>query len=308
MTRITAHTSRARSPKRSVERPADSRGLARGQTVMLALLSASIAWCYWPVIASLIKDWHGDPNYSVGQLVPFAALYLVWHDRDALRKLRIKVCWWGLLPIVVAFRARHFGMLHMYESAERYSLLLTIVGAVLLAAGWRIAWRSRWILLFLFLMVPLPGRIHNMISGPLQTYATTGTVFVLELFGMTVSREGNSMVLNDSVPIAVAEACSGLRMLTAFIVVSAVLAYIANRPTWQKVTLVASSIPIAIVCNLARLSATAVLFVVADSATAKTFFHDFAGVSMMPLAVALMVAVLWLMRAITIPEAEPSRS
>lgn len=308
MTRAASHTRRARSSARSVVRPAESGGMNRGQTVMLALLSASIAWCYWPVIASLIKDWQGDPNYSVGQLVPFAALYLVWHDRDALRKLAIRPCWWGLLLIAVAFRARYFGLDRMYESAERYSLLLTIVGAVLLTAGWRRAWRAKWILLFLFLMIPLPGRVHNMISGPLQTYATTGTVFVLELFGMTVSREGNSMLLNDSVPIAVAEACSGLRMLTAFIVVSFVLAYIANRPTWQKVTLVASSIPIAIVCNLARLSATAVLFVVADSATAKTFFHDFAGVSMMPLAVALMVAELWLMQALTMPDAEPSRS
>ena len=260
-----------------------------------ALILAGVLWSYWPIARSLFKDWQQDDNYSVGQLVPLAALYLLWHERARLRSLEIQPCWWGIGVIGLAVAGRAYGLLFLYESAERYSLVLTVVGIVLLVGGRKVFRQTFWILMFLFLMVPLPGRIHNLISGPLQTQATGGAVVLLELFGVTVTREGNIILLNDSVPLAVAEACSGLRMLTAFVVVSAVLAYLVRRPRWQKVVLIASSIPIAIACNLARLCVTAVLYLVSTSEIAGLFFHDFAGLAMMPLAVLILSGELWVL-------------
>jgi exosortase/archaeosortase family protein len=102
--------------------------------------------------------------------------------------------------------------------------------------------------------------------------------------------------------VAVAEACSGLRMLTAFVVVSATLAYLVNRPRWQKGVLLVSSVPIAIACNLARLVVTAALFGAGYSKAAGTFFHDFAGLVMMPLAVFILAGELWLMKRLVIPD------
>ena len=267
-----------------------------------AALAAALIWSYWPTILDLIKDWRGDPNYSVGQLVPFAAVYLLWLQRATLRKLKPTACWWGIGLLALALAGRAFGVLFLYESAERYALVLAILGLVLLVAGRGVFWKLRWLLLFLFLMVPLPGKIHNMISGPLQGYATIGTVFVLEVAGITVEREGNVIVLNETTPIAVAEACSGLRMLTAFVIVAAVLAFIVGRPRWQKAVLVLSSVPIAIACNLARLFATAVLYLLVSSSTAELFFHDFAGVSMMPLAIVMMLGELWLLNKLVLPD------
>ena len=91
-------------------------------------------------------------------------------------------------------------------------------------------------------------------------------------------------------------------MLTAFVVVAATLAYVVERPRWQKAVLVISSVPIAIACNLARLCVTAVLYVVASSETAERFFHDFAGLSMMPLAVLILAGELFLMARLVVPE------
>ncbi len=156
--------------------------------------------------------------------------------------------------------------------------------------------------MFLFLMVPLPGKIHNLISGPLQTQATTGAVFLLELLGVIVTRQGNVIVLNNTIPLAVAEACSGLRMLTAFMIVAATLAYFVNRPAWQKTVLVISSIPVAIICNLIRLVVTAQLYLVTSSEIAEKFFHDFAGLVMMPLAILMLIGELILMDKLILPE------
>ncbi len=266
----------------------------------------ALLWSYWPILVSLVKDWQSDDDYSVGQLVPLAALYLLWRERSALRKCRVRPCWWGVAVILIAFVGRAYGLVFLYDSAERYSLVLTVVGVVLLVGGWGVFRQVFWILMFLFLMVPLPGRVHNLISGPLQTQATTGAVFLLELFGVTVTREGNVILLNNDIPLAVAEACSGLRMLTAFVVVAAVLAYLVTRPRWQKIALLVSSIPIAIACNLGRLCVTAVLYIVASSETAELFFHDFAGLAMMPLAVLILLGELWLMNKLVTPEEAPT--
>ncbi len=275
--------------------------------VALAAVIAAFVYCYWTTILDLFKEWQVNDNYSVGMLVPVAALYLIWQEREGLRKIEIKPCWFGLLPIVLAYFARDFGLRDLYESAERYALVLTIVGVVMLLAGWRVFLKLFWVMGFLFLMVPFPGKIHNLISGRLQEQATSGAVFVLELFGTAVTHEGNVLVLNGETQVAVAEACSGLRMLTAFIVVGCVLAYVVNRPRWQKIVLVISTIPVAILCNLIRLVVTAWLYTLFSSQLAERFFHDFAGWTMMPLAILILAGELWLMSVLVIPDEKSSR-
>jgi len=268
----------------------------------ISLLLAAFTWTFWSTFASLIKDWRTDDNYSVGALVPFAALYLLWADRHRLAYIPLAPCWWGVPLILLGFLSRFLGLVYLFESAERFGMLLAFIGLVVLLAGAAVASKLKWLLFFLFLMFPLPGKIHNLISGPLQTFATKGAVFGLELFGVTVAREGNRLVLNDQTPLAVAEACSGLRMLTAFIVVAYAFAYLVERPAWQKVTLVLSSIPIAIFCNIIRLDVTAALFLFTNSELAEVFFHDFAGLTMMPLAVILLFSELWILNKLLLPD------
>lgn len=253
----------------------------------------------------LMSDWKGSDDYSAGQLVPLVALLFLWIERKKLKKCELKPFWLGGITLLVfAQAARAFGLLFMYESAERYSLVLTIAGLVLTVAGWRVFCCVKWILLFLFLMVPFPGRVHNMISSPLRNLASTGSVFVLEAF-IKVGRQGNVLTLNEDTTVGVAEACSGLRMLTAFIIVAAFIAYMVKRPRWQKTVMLLSSVPVAIVCNIIRIVVTAVLMLLVNAEIAEKFFHDFAGLVMMPVAVMLMFGELWLMDQLIVPEAKP---
>ena len=114
-------------------------------------------------------------------------------------------------------------------------------------------------------------------------------------------------MLNKDTPMAVAEACSGLRMLTAFIIVAAFMAYMVNRSRRKKVVLLLSSIPVAMMCNILRLCFTAALILFVSAEVAEKFFHDFAGLAMMPGAVLLMFGELWLMDKLTMPDPHPQR-
>jgi len=266
------------------------------------MLLVITAWSYWGIMVGLLHGWHSNYDYSAGQLVPLVAAFLVWRERKILKQCTLQPCWSGGITLVLLAQAtRTYGLLFMAQSIERYSLVLTVAGLVLMVAGWQVFRRVLWILLFLFLMVPLPTRIHNLISGPLQTMATTGSVFVLEAFGASVSQQGNVVMLNENTPMAVAEACSGLRMLTAFVIVAAFMAYMVKRSRRQKAVLLLSSIPIAVMCNILRLCVTAVLFMLASTEVAEKFFHDFAGLAMMPAAVMILFGELWLMDKLILP-------
>jgi exosortase len=278
-------TARGHAPTRT---PASHRVLA------LAAIVAAFLWAHWATLTDLVHDWDTNDNYSVGLLVPPTALYLLWLRRRQLAETALRPCWWGAVVIGGAQAARLFALAQQFPSGDRYAMVLSLVGLVLLMGGVALTRQVGWILAFLFLMVPLPNRLHNAISLPMQELATTGAVVLLELLGTVVVREGNVMLLNGDTPVAVAEACSGLRMLTAFVVVAAFMAFVLRRPAWQRIALVASSVPIAIVCNLVRLVATAELFVLVSSDIGERFFHDFAGLTMMPLAVLMLVGELWL--------------
>jgi exosortase len=269
-------------------------------------LATVVIWSYWPSLIVLSRIWK-TADYSSGQLVLFVALFLVWHERRTLAQCPLSPVWsTGLALLFLGFGFRLYGFLFARPSIENYSIVFVIAGLVLFVAGWRVFRCVVWILLFLFLMFPFPGSVHNLISGPLQTMATVGSVFVMEAF-FNVSRQGNTMVLNDTLHLGVEEACSGLRMLTAFIMVAAFIAYMVKRHRWQKTVLLFSSIPVALVCNIVRIVVTAVLMLYASAELAQKFFHDFAGLIMMPAAVMLLFGELWLMDKLVMTDVEPRR-
>ncbi len=281
------------------------RGMIRPALMIGAVLAAGV-WAYADVIDSLMSDWRHDANYSGGRLVPLILVYLLWRRRAVLAAEKVRPSAWGVGLLLLAQAGRAAGLLFLFESAERYAMILTAAGCVLLIGGRRWLWRTRWLLAFSLLMIPLPGRVHNAVSGPLQSQATAGAVFLLEVAGVSVVREGHTILMNNHVPLAVAEACSGLRMLTAFVLVAATLAMLIDRPRWQKAVIVLSGVPVAIAANLVRLVVTAELYLHLDSAVAERFFHDFAGLTMMPLAIAMLTGELALLNILVVRQAAES--
>ena len=75
--------------------------------------------------------------------------------------------------------------------------------------------------------------------------------------------------------------------------------HVCKRAWWEKLIILASSLPIAFLCNTLRLAATAVCFTIIKGEEVEQWFHDWAGYAMMPLALALVVGELWLLARLT---------
>jgi len=268
------------------------------------LVLAAFLWSYWPTFADLIAVWRRSDEYSSGLLVPFLAAYILWLRRQDLRSTPVQpALFLGLGAFLFAQAVRGIGLEYFYSSAERLSVVLSLAALVLLALGWKYLGRVATILLFLCLMLPWPNRIQNAITLPLQRWSTNSAVFCLELVGHEVRQDGNVIHIGAA-SVAVAEACNGLRMIMAFFVISGLVVLLVKRTWWEKLVILASSLPIAFLCNTLRLATTAVFFTFVTGRTWEQRFHDWGGYAMMPLALALVVGELWLLARLTTPPTE----
>ena len=95
----------------------------------------------------------------------------------------------------------------------RTAFVITVIGLVLLLLGRAMFRVLAFPLLFLFLMVPLPESLVNVVAFPLQLIAADFAVGGLHALGIPALREGNIIHLARTQPLFVAEACSGLHSL-----------------------------------------------------------------------------------------------
>jgi exosortase len=75
----------------------------------------------------------------------------------------------------------------------------------------------------------------------------------LRLLGISVLRDGNILRLGER-SLEVAEACSGMRLLTGFIALGVIFAYLSARPLWERLILLCSTRPIAVFVNAVRVA------------------------------------------------------
>jgi exosortase len=105
-------------------------------------------------------------------------------------------------------------------------------------------------------------------------------------------------------PLNVAEACSGMRLLMAFLALGVAMAYLHHRPIWQRLALLVSTIPIAILCNIVRVTVTGFIYVLIHPKYTQGIYHDILGLAMLPLAFGLYGFLAWFMSSLFIEEAE----
>jgi len=257
------------------------------------VLLLTFIWSFSPTLKVLWGIWMRSDEYSSGLLVPFLAAYIIWSRRKNILNYPINPAWGGIVIFIALqwFRL-HFGLYLNFGSAERLSMVLSISALVIMVLGWRFFFKIWGICFFLLLMIPLPNRVQAAITLPLQKWSTISSVFCLESFGYDAIREGNLIHIGDT-SVAVAEACNGLRMITAFFVISGLVILLVKRTWWEKFIILLSSLPIALLCNTVRLTVTAIAFTIITAEEWEQAFHDYGGLAMMPLALGTVVLELW---------------
>jgi exosortase len=254
----------------------------------VALIALAIA-IYASILYHMVLFWHSSDDYSHGFLIVPLALFFAYERKYDLAAARIEGSWWGVVPLTLASLALAIGRLGVELMAMRTSFVLTLIGIVLLVFGRRIFRILLFPLLFLFLMVPLPQSLLNVVAFPLQLMAARMAEDALHFLAIPALVEGNIIHLANA-ELFVAEACSGLRSVMALLTLGVVMAKFFQRGAGARLLLVASTIPIAILVNAIRVTLTGILTHHYGQEAAHGTIHDFQG--LITFGVAFLILML----------------
>jgi len=292
--------------------PAARRRAAIAKGLVLAALLLAVNWWQLPL---LVSKWLHDDNWTHGFVIPLFSLYLIYSRWGELRSAPRRVCPWGLailvfailLSIVAYWPIRTHWLAHA-------GMLLMVFGLVLYLAGPRVI-RATWLpILFPIFAMPLPERLYAQIAVPLQELAARATAGLLRLFAVGIEIKASSLrVLGRSGEwhsLTVAEACSGMRALMAFVALGVAMAWLEDRPLWQRLVMIVLAVPIAVASNCIRVALTCAMYAIDRPDLGQDFIHSFMGMVLLVPAFFMFLLVGWVLRKllVDVPEEPPPRA
>jgi exosortase len=257
------------------------------QGSQLLILMCLVLLLYSGILAQLASNWWSDPNYSHGFLVPAFSAFVLWRNRRNLADLPRKPSWFGFVVIAGALLVLIAGVLGAELFLSRSSLLFLSAGLVIYFLGWN---HFRAVLFpwgILFLMIPLPVIVFNLIVLPLQFLASQLATWLLANVGVPVLRAGNIIQL-PSITLEVAEACSGIRSLMSLVALATFYGYLFESRVLRRIVLIIAAVPIAVAANALRIAGTGLLAEYWSPEKAEGFLHLLSGWVMFLLALILL--------------------
>jgi exosortase len=308
------------------------RALGPHRYVKIAILGGLLGFVFRHEIAQTVHLWLTDPNWSHGFLIPLFSLYFLHQKkaqilgleyvRDPLVELlhghrpprllpgQTRASYWGLLLLLATLVFYVFNVISPagYAYLRLMSVLLAIGAVVLFLGGRRLLYHTWLPILFLGFALPLPRRYYVGLTTPMRHLsATVATALLNTVNGIEATANG---VIIDVVyngrrlepALDVEEACSGMRLLMAFLALGVAMAYLHERPAWQRAILLLSTAPIAVLCNVVRVTVTGFIYVLAGQEYTQGVYHDTLGLAMLPLAFGLYGLLAWFMSSLFIEE------
>ena len=274
------------------------------------LISSAALFLYAGTSLKLASDWWTDENYSHGLIVPVVIGLVLWLDREKLRSACQKPgSLIGYPVILFAMLMLLAGVLGAELYIQRVSIILFLAGVSIYFFGRRVLLNVLLPLTLLLFAIPIPQILFNKLAFPLQLWASQIAGQGMQLFGIPSIRKGNIIELipigaAQSIALEVVEACSGVRSLMTLATLALLLSYFTGRDganpkqslgdlyndpfTWRTVLLVLSSIPIALISNAFRVTATGVLTYYYGAGAAEGRVHEVSGLVMFILAFCLL--------------------
>lgn len=269
--------------------------------VVLGLLSVAACYRAWADVAYIA--WR-DEEASQVWLAPFIFLWLLWVRADALRRTRPEYSFWGPALMMVALPLNVLGFLSNTEVLWHGSAVLALVAAGLTVVGPRVLQRMVPAVLVLAFVVPVPASVRQEIAIPLQQGVAYAAEFVFDLMFLDVERSGNLLIFNGQAAM-IAEACNGMRMMFALLLVSYAFAFGSPLlPSVRAMLLVLAPV-VAILCNIIRVVPTVIL-IGYDPEMLGTLFHDFSAWLMLGVAFGMLLGLVRLLRWAEVPVYRPN--
>lgn len=266
--------------------------------LMIGMLAAGLLFFFWKWLSNQAHHSWGNPDWSHAYLVPLISVYLFWLSRSRFELAPRRSYWPGIIPLLLSAWCyvfftvgvpNHFG--------QGLAFVLSVFGLALLLLG-PAAMRSLFLpIAYLGFAITLPEQVMLKLTFPLQLFAAEGGWVLLRMCGVQADLAGNIIKITNpdtlqTMPMSVAEACSGMRMVIAFVALGGAVALVATRMWWKRAMLMLLALPVAIMLNVVRVAVLGVLMLW-DDQLSQGEAHTFVGTLLLVPGFMLYMAVVW---------------
>ncbi len=217
--------------------------------------------------------WNPETRYEHARLVPFIILFLIWNALPKLRAARVAPSELGWAPIAL-------GIVFFLASARTLQPRIALFALPFLCLGISLYLGGRQItrvLLFpiacLLFLIPLPG--IDQATVQLQLFVTVAAKVLCGWIGIPLVAVGTTLRAADkSFQFEIIGDCSGINSLMAITLMTAIFAHLTQNRLWKQIVLFAASIPVAVIGNIARITAVMIVARCFGQQIAGGWFHE----------------------------------
>ncbi len=231
----------------------------------------------------------GHENFKYNWVMLIFSAYLIWKDREELSGTESSYSLAGAGIVFVSILAHIFGYRTQMPRISLAALVVAYWGAVYAAWGRRVA--VRLIFPAGYALLCFTSSLLTEITWPLRMMASQISVTLLHGAGIEAARQGTIVYSSagGGFSFNVADACSGLRSLSAMVALAAPYAYLTMHGFWSKWILFAMSIPLAMLANALRIFTLGLIAEWIGMELAMTLYHDLSGFLVLFISLGLLM-------------------
>ncbi len=234
------------------------------------------------------SSWNAENDLEHGAFILPVALFVIWCHRAAIVAAP-KSC--SPLGLVIVFAGICLFVLAIRTVQPRLGILslpVLLYGTVRYLWGRDVARYFLFPCAFMLFMIPAGFIISSTVG--LQTLAAKIAAKLAGIFGIAVLADGaNIAALNGKFHFEVAGGCSGIRSLSAMVMLAALYVHFTQRELWKKVVIFGSSLVFALIGNFMRVFSVVLVAQFVDPELAGGLYHTYSGFVFFPIAVGAMV-------------------
>jgi exosortase len=274
-----------------------------------AALFLATFWDFFRAQVSMATTQVQDWGHTL--LIPAIAWYFAYLNRDRLTVQPFRPSFVALALVVLGicvYSAAAFGPPALqHHNIRGLGTGIALLGCLLTVFGVR-SFRYLWFPWAYWLVFGqyISDRFISKVTERLQDWSAIGAHLLLNVLGLDTDRVGNVLTVHfsdgTSHPLNVAEACSGMRTLMAFLAIGVAMAALGLPRWWQRALLVAAGIPISLFVNVLRVASLGLLSMI-DPNFSTGEFHSMIGLVWLVPAFLMFLGAMWVIRNLVVDEA-----
>jgi exosortase len=282
----------------------------RPTQVRAVIVGLAFVAVFYNEMLTLAQQWYHSADWSHGWLIPLFSAYLVYLRWEQVRRAPLRQTWVGFVLMGVALLGyQYFVWVNPIGYLKAALMLVCLLGITIALCGLPIV-RRIWVpWLYLFFAIPLPKGIYFSLTDPLRRLAAIVATQVLSLFRsldiQTVGSNIEYFYRGQHGALGVADACSGMRSTMTLCALGVAVAFISDRPWWQRGILIAACVPIAIFSNFIRVTTTCILHIFVNPKYAAGTYHTILGLVTLLIAFGIFSGLGWLLGHLFVEEESP---